>query len=108
MKNKTSLFQRIKNEHILNTAVTNGFDKKLVDKKITTFRRIKHKKENATLFTLDKDVAYKKSLLTIHGAHNKFHKIFKHRNIVLMPKDKYCNKYLFNSRGDSDYQHIGL
>ena len=28
-------------EHILNTAVTNGFDKKLVDKKIKNFRRLK-------------------------------------------------------------------
>ena len=52
--------------HILNTAVTNGFDKKLVDKKITTFRRLKHIKETTTLSTLDKDVSYK-SLLTIHG-----------------------------------------
>ena len=32
-------------EYILNTSVTNCFDKKLVDKKITTFRRLKHSKE---------------------------------------------------------------
>ena len=44
--------------HILNTTVTNGFDKKL-DKKITNFRRLKHIKE-ITLSTLDKDVTYKK------------------------------------------------
>ena len=28
-------------EHILNKAVTNGFDKKIVDKKITNFRKLK-------------------------------------------------------------------
>ena len=32
-------------EHILNIAVTNGFDKKLVDKKITNFRRLKQTEE---------------------------------------------------------------
>ena len=37
------------NEHILNTAATNCFDKKLVDKKITTFRKLKHIKEITTL-----------------------------------------------------------
>ena len=71
-----------KNICILNTAVTNGFDKKLVDKKITYFRRLKQIKETATLSILDKDVTYKK--FTYHPwAHNKFNKIFKHHNIVL-------------------------
>ena len=37
----------------LNTAVTNGFDKKLVDKKITNFRSLKQIKETTTLSTLD-------------------------------------------------------
>ena len=31
--------------HISNTTVVNGFDKQLVDKKITTFTRLKHIKE---------------------------------------------------------------
>jgi hypothetical protein len=32
-------------EYTLNTAIVNGFDKQLVDKKITTFTRLKHIKE---------------------------------------------------------------
>ena len=43
-------------EYILNITVTNGFDEKLVDKKITTFRKLKHIKETTTLSTLVKDV----------------------------------------------------
>ena len=35
------------------------FDKKLVDKKITTFRRLENIKETTTLSTLDKDVTCK-------------------------------------------------
>ena len=38
-------------EHILNIAVTNGSDKKLVDKKITNFRKLKHiKKHNHIIY----------------------------------------------------------
>ena len=47
----------IEYEHILNTAY--GFDKKLVGKKVTNFRRLKQIKETTTLSTLDKDVTYK-------------------------------------------------
>ena len=62
--------------------------KKLVDKKITNFRGLKHIKETTTLSTLGKDVTYKK--FTYHQwAHNKFNKIFKHHNIVLTLQNKY-------------------
>ena len=37
-----------------------GLIKKLVDKKITNFRRLKQIKETTTLSTSDKDVTYKK------------------------------------------------
>jgi hypothetical protein len=50
---------------IINTALTNGFNKKLVDK-ITTFRRLKHIKETTTLSTLDKDVTYNSHEHTIN------------------------------------------
>ena len=41
-------------EHILNTVVKNGFNKKLVDKNITNFRKLKHIiKETTILSTLD-------------------------------------------------------
>ena len=42
-------------EDLLNTAIVNVFDKQLINKKITTFRRLKHIKETTTLSTLDKD-----------------------------------------------------
>ena len=71
--------------------ILNGFDKRLVDKKITAFI-----KETTTLSTLDKDVTYKK--FTYHPwAYNKFNKIVKHHNIVLTPQNKYCIKNLLNS-----------
>ena len=83
-------------EHILNRAVTNWFDKILIDKKITNFRRLKQIKETTTLSGLDKDVTYKK--FTYHPwARNKFNKIFRHRNIVLMPQNKFSIKNLLNS-----------
>ena len=63
-------------ERILNTAVTNGLDKKLVDKKIINFRSLKQIKETTTLSTLDKDVTYKKFIYH-PWAHNKFNKIFR-------------------------------
>ena len=48
-----------------------------------------------------KDVTYKK--FTYHPwAHNKFSKIFKHHNIVLMPQNKYSIKNLLNSNLKDD------
>ena len=72
--------------HILNSAVTNGFVKKLVDKKITNFGKFKQINETTTLSTLDKDVTYKK--FTYHPwTYNKFNKIFRHHNTVLTPQN---------------------
>ena len=71
------------------------FDKKLVDKKITTFRRLKYIKETAMLSALGKDVTYKK-FTYYPWAHNKFNKIFEPHNIVLTPQNKYCIKNLLN------------
>ena len=46
--------------------------KKLVDKKITNFRRLKHIKETTILSTLDKDVTYNKFTSTYYPwAYNK-------------------------------------
>ena len=71
------------------------FHKKLVGKKITNFRKLKHIKET-TLSTLDKDVTYKK--FTYHPwARNIFNKTLKHHNIVLMPQNKFAIKNLLNS-----------
>ena len=70
--------------------------KKLVDKKISNFRRLKQIKETTTLSALDKDVTYKK--FTYHlWAHHEFNKIFKHHNVVLTPQNKFSIKNLLNS-----------
>ena len=52
-----------KYKHILEAEV-NGFDKQLIEKKMRTFRRLKHIKETTTLSILDKNVTYK--MFTYH------------------------------------------
>ena len=47
-------------EHIINMAEVSGFDKQLIDKKVRTFRRLKHTKETTTLSTFNKNATYKK------------------------------------------------
>ena len=63
--------------------------------KSNVFKRLKHIKE-IILSTIDKDVTYQK-FTYYPWAHNKFNKIFKHHNLVLMLQNKYSIKNLLNS-----------
>ena len=68
-------------------AVFDGFDKQLVDKKITTLRKFKHIKETTTLSALDKNVIYKNFTYNL-WTHNKFNKIFKYHYTVFIQQNK--------------------
>ena len=75
-------------EHILNTVVTNGFDKKLVDKMITNFRRLKQLKIRMSPI---------KSLLTIHGHIINLTKSSDSTTYYFMLQNKFSKKNLLNS-----------
>lgn len=81
---------------ILKAAEKNGFRKKLVDKKIETFKKQKQIKTITTLASEKEKTIFKK--FTFHPwATQKFQKIFKEYNISLSAYNKYSIKNLTNT-----------
>lgn len=83
-------------QHILDTALKNGFNTDIVNKKIKKFEKQKLIRENCTLSNIKDETTFKK--FTFHPKiHYKFEKTFKEVNIRLAPINRSNIKTLLKS-----------